>query len=275
MKICRFPDARSFLDRAEAWLLRAEVENGLILGTARLLLGEHPYGDPKFLSTIESDGAIVGCAFRTPPYPFVLTRMPVEAIAPLLSDLHEVYVDLPGVHGPELEASNFARDWVALYGGTWSIKYRMRLHELREVRSPENPPAGRLRKATLEESDLANEWAECFVRDTGIEPGHAEFGRRLVREGALYFWGDDGPRSMVGVGRSTPHGAGISAVYTPPERRGRGYASAAVAAVSEELLRSGWEFCFLYTDLANPTANTIYARTGYEPRHDFVDIRFA
>ena len=62
----------------------------------------------------------------------------------------------------------------------------------------------------------------------------------------------------------------VNAVYTPPEWRQRGYATACVAGVSEELLARGYEFCVLYTDLSNPTSNAIYTRIGYRPVRDFI-----
>jgi hypothetical protein len=57
------------------------------------------------------------------------------------------------------------------------------------------------------------------------------------------------------------------------ERR-RGYGSAVTAAVTAERLAAGRRFCFLYTDLANPTSNRIYASLGYEPVCDSVDCAF-
>ena len=58
-------------------------------------------------------------------------------------------------------------------------------------------------------------------------------------------------------------GARIGPVYTPPEERGRGYASNLVANVSAGALERGAGACYLYTDLGNPTSNTIYRRLGY------------
>jgi predicted GNAT family acetyltransferase len=63
-------------------------------------------------------------------------------------------------------------------------------------------------------------------------------------------------------------------VYTPPELRGRGYASALTAAVSQAQLNGGRRYCFLFTDLANPTSNKIYQAIGYEPVCDVDDLRF-
>ena len=78
----------------------------------------------------------------------------------------------------------------------------------------------------------------------------------------------------AGFGGRTPNGARVGPVYTPPEFRRRGYASAVVAGVSRRLLDEGRRYCFLYTDLANPTSNRIYQDIGYEPACDSRDYRF-
>jgi predicted GNAT family acetyltransferase len=70
----------------------------------------------------------------------------------------------------------------------------------------------------------------------------------------------------------SPHGARVGGVYTPPHLRRRGYATTCVAALSQYLLDSGRRYCFLYTDLSNPTSNAIYMRIGYHAVADVVDI---
>ena len=67
----------------------------------------------------------------------------------------------------------------------------------------------------------------------------------------------------------TPTGTRVGPVYTPPERRGHGYATSLVAELTAERLAAGHAFCFLFTDLSNPTSNAIYARIGYEPIADW------
>jgi predicted GNAT family acetyltransferase len=54
----------------------------------------------------------------------------------------------------------------------------------------------------------------------------------------------------------------VQAVFTPPERRNRGYAGACVSDLSG-LMREGGYRCMLYTDLGNPTSNSLYRRIGY------------
>ena len=36
----------------------------------------------------------------------------------------------------------------------------------------------------------------------------------------------------------------------------------------------GRDFCFLFTDVSNPTSNSIYRRIGYEPVAEVVELRF-
>ena len=74
--------------------------------------------------------------------------------------------------------------------------------------------------------------------------------------------------------RPTRHGISVSLVYTPPELRGRGYATACVGELSRKLLGAGREFCALFADLANPISNHIYERIGYRPVCDYEEYRF-
>ena len=90
-----------------------------------------------------------------------------------------------------------------------------------------------------------------------------------MRNGGFLLWEDGGQTvSISGWGGPTPNGIRIGPVYTPPELRRRGYASALVAELTKRLLDGGRKFCFLFTDLANPTSNSIYQRVGYEPVSD-------
>jgi predicted GNAT family acetyltransferase len=74
--------------------------------------------------------------------------------------------------------------------------------------------------------------------------------------------------------RPIRNGISVSYVYTPPHLRRRGYATACVAELSRSLLASGYTFCALFTDQANPTSNHIYWEIGYRPVADFDEILF-
>ena len=100
-------------------------------------------------------------------------------------------------------------------------------------------------------------------------------GRVRWRDGGIAVWEVDGePVSCAGFGSETPNGVRIGPVYTPPERRRRGYGSALTAHLTQQLLDGGRTFCFLYTDLANPTSNGIYRAVGYELVCESADLVF-
>ena len=101
-----------------------------------------------------------------------------------------------------------------------------------------------------------------------VDQSLAGIGRRI------FLWDDGEPASLAGAGGATPNGIRIGPVYTPPARRERGYASALTAALSQAMLDEGRRFCFLYTDLANPTSNRIYQAIGYEAVTDALMVGF-
>lgn len=85
---------------------------------------------------------------------------------------------------------------------------------------------------------------------------------------------DEGPVSTALKTHPARQGVSIGGVYTPPDRRNRGYASSCVAGLCQELLAT-YAFCVLYTDLANPTSNAIYQLIGIRPHHDSLMITLA
>ena len=94
-------------------------------------------------------------------------------------------------------------------------------------------------------------------------------------DAGLWFWEDGGrPVSVSGYGGATPNGMRIGPVYTPPELRGRGYATTLVAEQSRWLLNTGRTLCFLYADLENPTSNALYRRIGYRMIAEAGEVRF-
>lgn len=257
--ICRYADAREFQVRAEPWLLRAEAEHNLVIGLARRLTAGALRPDPPlYLATVEVAGEVVGCAWRTPPHKLGLTRVPADALPALVHDVADVYAALPGVLGPEEEATRFGALWVAAHGGRARVGMRQRIFELDRLDPPPSAPPGALRVAQVADLELVVRWIGAFSADTGVQSiGTREHAEQRVRDGRIVLWDDGQSRAMAARVADTPNGARLGLVYTPPEWRGRGFASACVAALSRRLLDEGLRRCFLYTDLANPTSNRI------------------
>ena len=273
----RHPDVREFLDHAGSWMLRHEVEHNLLLGiTDQLLRDNHSFEEPIYLATIEVGGDVAGCAFRTPPFKLGLTRLPLSAMSFLVRDVAAVYEDLPSVLGPEQEATRFAGLWCRQHGCRATPGMRQGIHSLEAVVPPAPCAAGALRHAEPRDRPLVRDWVEALARDVGTRDSDP-FARaeHLMSSGSLRLWEDGGPKAMAGVAGSTPNSVRIGYVYTPPPFRRHGYATAAVASLSQRLLDEGYRYCCLYTDQANPTSNAIYRRIGYEQVCEVIDVGFS
>jgi len=276
LDIRRHPTPAAFLQRAELWLLQREAEHNLILGLAHSLTrSTDRYETPLYFATIEQDGTVVGCAWRTPPYKVGLTQMPKEAVEPLAANVAQVYETVPAVLGPKPAVQHFAEAWSRARDVRAEPGMLQRIYELTEVSWPEDKPPGTMRTATSEDEDLLTNWIAAFGKEAGIMNAHPRHqAQRLIEQEAGVLWIDTKPVTVAAATGYSPRSARVGYVYTPPEHRRRGYATVCTAALSQRLLDDGCAFCVLYTNLANPTSNSIYQRIGYRPVCDVMDYDF-
>jgi predicted GNAT family acetyltransferase len=269
-------DVQGFRLAAGEFLSSREAEHNLLLGlTGRLTGNAKLYGeeDPYF-AVVEDAARVVAAALRTPPHNLVLSESEESAAyIALAKNAHTIFDRLPGVIGPKAGVATFNSAWASLTGDRPHLLLSQRIYEATEAIEPRQVD-GRTRAATGQDHDLLLSWIEEFAREAmpagapdGDGPGFLER-RAADPDGGWVLWEDQEPVSLVGYGNATPNGIRIGPVYTPPELRGRGYASALVAAVTTMLLTNGHDFCFLFTDLANPTSNSIYQQVGYKPVAD-------
>jgi uncharacterized protein len=218
---------------------------------------------------------------RTPPFYLVLAQPADDGAAPALAEaIADDGLELPGLVAAFPEADGFADAWEARRAVCRKLRRRQRIYRLTDVRPPDRV-TGRPRIATADDRQLLVAWVDDFAREILPDvPSPVQDAERIVDgrlgtdDGGFLLWEDGEPVSLAGWGSPTPNGIRIGPVYTPSERRSRGYGSAVTAAVSADQLAAGRQFCFLYTDLANPTSNKIYVDIGYEPVCDAVDYAF-
>ena len=229
------------------------------------------YTGPPYLAVVTDHDRVVAAAVRTPPFRLILSEVDDPRAIGLLAE-DSLADELPGVLGPVEQVRAFVEARAALGGPPAALEISERIYRLTEVRPAASMP-GRARPATLDDRDLVIAWLEAFRREAFGEADRvsvvADADRWLARRGrSLHLWEDGDVVSLAGIGGRTPNGIRIGPVYTPLDARRRGYASALVAAISQEALDAGCRFCFLFTDLANPTANHIYQAIGYTPVRD-------
>jgi len=281
MKYSIYKTAGEFLNVCRPVLEANEALYNLMLGIAiRLTNNLNYYGDKPLLATISDGEELTLAALMTPPHKLQLALFNQDvdgAIELLATTLHEQNWSAPGVIGEKRAVDRFASHWTKLTRTTSRTGMNQRIYELRKVNSIKMPN-GNFRQATIDDLDLALKWGYQFYIDcfgTADQPeSSGERTREMIEKGNLYFWCNPEPVSMAGLSRPTPHGISINYVYTPKEERRKGYASAVVAKLSQRCLDSGKEFCTLYTDLSNPTSNSVYQQVGFNPIADVVDIHF-
>jgi len=280
MRYTEYTNADDFLAVAGPLLKRDEAVNGLMLGIARRLREDlFAHGSQPLLATVGESDAPVLIALMTPPYKLQITAGNDawrDAVSLLVAELQARAWPVPAVIGRRDVAEALSRQWTTATGTPSRPGTEQRIYELREVHHPDYPP-GNARKATIADLDTASELAcafhaECF----GVsEPDRAaEMVASKIRSGTLWFWMTEEPVSMAVRTRPTPHGEAVGLVYTPPEHRRHGYATALVARLSQQILDEGKQFSTLFTDLANPTSNSIYQQIGYRVVADVVDVHF-
>jgi predicted GNAT family acetyltransferase len=282
MSITVYQNAQNFLARAQTVLESNETVNSLLLGIV-LDIGRHPerFKAAPYLALVEDERGMVA-AVMTPPHNLLLAGERAgskEALQLIAQDLQKDRWPVPGVLAPAPISHAFAEVWQDLTGRPYHEGRRQRLFSLSQV-IPPRPGPGRLRVATRDDLELVMRWFTAFTQEAlnqkveGAEEIR-QWAESRITPGDCYLWEDGQPVSMAVRSRPIVKTISIGPVYTPPELRGRGYASRCVAALSQLLLESGWQYCCLFTNLANPTANSIYQQIGYRPACDFNEYIFS
>lgn len=261
------------------FLQQDPVLNTVLLGNvhdraARPMLGENE--PPVLVSVHDPAGQVIGAAMRTDGRGIHLGGLPASLAPDVAATYAVICPDAPRVSGTADAARAFAGTWSTLTGRGFTEGRGTRLHRLDVLVEPSAP--GVARKAVASELELCARWAGAFEEEVALSVGapevHLAWARAQLERGTLWVWEDAGEVVSMVSYRAPIFGVSrIGPVYTPHERRGRGYASALTAAVSRVIVDAGSVAC-LYTDLANPTTNKIYAAIGYRPVVDFVDYVF-
>jgi GNAT superfamily N-acetyltransferase len=283
MEVLRYDDPAAFHRDGAPVLLADAGRNNLILGVLQVLLDEPDLYPVFHLWLAARDGRPAGLAMQTEPFNVIVAE-PLEAEA--VDALAEAVVadggPLPGVIANRPWADRFAEHVSATTGrgaerileeGVWMLT------AVEDVPAPR----GAARAATPTDRDLVRTWIRAFA-DEALPAGRPqddearrdlEVDLRLAGRGAGYLlWEDGSPVSLSGHREIPGVGSRIGPVYTPPQQRGRGYATRLVAEHSASRLAAGDAACYLYTDMANPTSNAIYARIGYVKIGDAAEYMF-
>ena len=275
--VTAYQTPQQYLDATEQTLERKEVENNLILGLCHGFADKaKPQPNCFFISAVE-DGAIRATSIKT------WTKAIVSGFAEdtrHLKPLADYYlnegIDLQGVFGESPYAAAFS----AYYGKKTMEERGLLVHRLVSVNDLPLAP-GHFETAGYRDMDTLIQWTLDFEAEAEVHPKHSAALAKAAPEakliaGSIYKWTDKGEMvSLAAIVRKTRNTGVVGLVYTPPERRGKGYATSCVQLLSARMLQSGLKSCALFTDKANPTSNHIYRKIGYEPLTEFLDVDFS
>ena len=287
MQFKLYTDVHKFYNDTYGVLMRHEAQNMIPLGNT--IIGNEgkdktEWRDPAnwLMAAITDADGIQLTAIMTPPHNITLYAtdniIKPEAVNCLIDGLKDR--ELPGVTTEKTLAEYFAKEYTSRRGITFTTTMNQRIYELTAV-NPDIQRFGNLR--LLEEKDMYffPYWVEAFhaAKSYGNTemtiPQDAELYRYRLSAKKLYVLEDNGiPVSMAGYTREMQTAIGVAFVYTPPYYREKGYATSCVAQISQIALEKGFTKCVLYTDLANPTSNSIYQKIGYVPVCDSLMLKF-
>jgi len=281
MKNSFYTDANAFAEDTFGLLASSdelEMENNLALGLIRRIQ-KQDYEDVYMLAVKNSNDAPLLAALMTPPYNLVLSKGDKGAIPILIADILQRKLNILGVIAPADMVDAFISEWQKTTGQQAEQRLELAFYAVTDVHMPAKKVPGVFRQATDKDSIWLTDWRVRFAIDSNLnaheQKKDPEGTARKIKEGLLYIWENNGvPVSITGYAPVTANGVRIGSVYTPPEERGKGYASACVAHLSQQLLDNGRKWCSLFADMANPVSNGIYKKVGYKERCIYQEYRF-
>lgn len=279
--VTRFhPDPARFLASAESFL-RADPfsANVIAVVAARVIATGEAARLGRVWATIhDTHENVVGLGMHTPPHPLFVSRMPQEAATALANAVADNGQDLSGVNGASESTTAFAEAWSARTGKISTLITAMRMYRLEKLTRPRTVPGRALLALSPNNLDLFADWLAVFHDEaTPHAPNEnwRTFAERRIAAGQIHLWQDeDSPVSLAAVSAPAAGVARIGPVYTPAPLRRKGYGAAVTAEATAAATTAGAEHVVLYTDLANPTSNSIYQAIGYRPDHDAEERAF-
>lgn len=264
-------DPAEVLDVARDFLATDPVRHNLIL---TILESRVRYPQPGRYWIVRSAGAVAGVVLQSPvDFLATVTPMAADDVAMAVDAIASAGVALPGVNGSATTVASFAGQWAERTRAPARPVQGQRLYEARQTKL-DRVASGHIRPAGADDLELVTAWLDAFAEEAHeARAAAATVAHVRTAAGELWLWDDAGPVSLAGVSRAVAGAVRIGPVYTPRSARGRGYASGLVEGLTRDALERGLR-CLLYTDLANPTSNSVYQAIGYQAVDEVLRYHF-
>ena len=255
---------QSFLKIYESYFLSDEIRYGLILGITK-----RNRGISLMISSVIEDRFVVGL-LAGKNLIIAANTMETDVFDDLVSYMDQI--DYPGIIGTKEHCDIYQEAYKRITGKVLSIQMNQRIYDCKKVIN-NSMSIGEVRLAIENDIDSIISWAYHFSKDVGdmisMEEARKNLEYQVANKTLFVLTVNDVLVSMAARSRSLEKTESVGYVYTPLQYRNKGYASQIVSEVTRKVLADG-KIATLYTDLSNPTSNSIYMRIGYEPYCDSV-----
>ena len=264
-----YTDPSAFWQEVAPHLRGDETRNSLCLGVSYALqnVPENCLYQSALFDGAELEGACLVCQNSESKS---LLPSPVgskEAAKALLEKLEATGVPYDCLIGDEATVAIY-QQLLEATGRKTSVAMGQGVYSCSRVAMPKNPQGLGMRPATAADADLVARWVEGFGQDAlppDLRANAAEYTQALLATTGVFLLERDGEAiSMAAPVRDIGTSCGITLIYTPKALRQHGYASLLTAMLTQHFLDAGKREVSLFTDLANPTSNSIYKKIGYE-----------
>ena len=258
-----YSNNNAFLDDYLDIIEKDEIKNGLMIGLSKRKHKEKPF----FVSSVIGDDYLLG---------LIAGRNMILASN---SFNDQIYIDLveemekhhyPGIIGEKEICLKYEKIYHQMIGHHMSISMNQRIYACEKI-NHYSQDIGIFRLAQMSDIDLLSEWTydfELMIEGYANQEEINESLKLRIEDKILYVL--EVNKKVVSMAlriRPLKKIESVGLVYTPKAYRNKGYASRVVEKLTELIIKDGRVAC-LYTDLSNPTSNSIYMKIGYKPYCD-------
>jgi predicted GNAT family acetyltransferase len=272
MEILNPKEAKKFLLKTRIVLETDELFGNLMYGIVnKISNNKNQYGDEDpFFTIISEDNETNIFGLMTPPYTMLVysNKYTEKAIDLFVNNIIEHCKNIPGITGEKYLVEIIINKYIKKTKREYILDKKLGIYKLEKVNEYQKPD-GTFRKAEIKDREIIKEYSVNFSNYTNEPITDNEKLDKNVTEDIMnnnyyvYEYNNE-IASMARKQRPTKNGMAIGPVYTFDKYRNRGYGTAVVSELSKIILNSGKTFCTLFTDLSNPTSNSIYKKIGYK-----------
>lgn len=281
MRCRQFASIENYLDHCQAFLMENETENSLPLGVAISIKNKTRKASSPYFFAIENERQILAVAQRrNVDRPMFLSKMNRAQLQLLCDKILSLNISPEGVVGSPFACEKFSEIFAQERGLSCKLLMKQGVYESKKILMPKLD-SEQLVVASRDQEKICHDYmfgfvTDCFPDHESPKEESQKITENLLINKNLYLLKNKIGEfvSMIGNSRNSPNGASISYVYTPKTHRQKGYGSKITSLLSQKLLGQGFKFYNLYTDLLNPTSNSIYQKIGYKMIDESKHISF-